>query len=225
MDDYESNDEFIVPVGGTHGHLYERYVDGDPREEHIDRRLRGNNIGARSNMRDRNNNRSDFIGRLPGTYYGKDRTCAKCNVTKPYLEFLNMAVSFDVRGKNGYNTICRSCNNYAIIAYTRHGYQKDEFVTDDEEVWSDDDEEVWSDDDKKVWSDDDEEVRSDDDKKVWSDDDEEVRSDDDVKVEIKMETMDEDDVIIISDDENTVINISDDDDNNDVVIISKKRKY
>jgi len=114
---------------GTHGHRYDSFIDGDLAITHRDGRVLRKHKHARSNVRGPLKTRSYPIGSaLAGSYYAKQRTCVVCGHTKHYTEFLNHAISPELRKYDGLNIRCRGCQQTKYL----HGYKKDDgFIVDD----------------------------------------------------------------------------------------------
>jgi hypothetical protein len=114
---------------GTHGHRYDSFIDGDLAITHRDGRVLRKHKHARSNVRGPLKTRSYPIGSaLAGSYYAKQRTCVVCGHTKHYTEFLNHAISPELRKFDGLNIRCRGCQQTKYL----HGYKKDDgFIVDD----------------------------------------------------------------------------------------------
>ena len=119
-----------MELQGSHGHSYAPIIDGDSAVTHRDRRLRPEHRHARSNVLGPSKQRSHPWRRaLSGNYYAKTRTCVTCGHTKFYREFLNYAISTDLRPYDGLNIQCRSCKKTKY----RHGYRLDDFIVDEDE--------------------------------------------------------------------------------------------
>ena len=115
---------------GSHGHSYDSIIDGDPAATHRDGRVLCKHKHARSNVRGPQGTRSYPIGStLQGSYYAKQRKCVACGQTKNYREFINFAISQELRKYDGLNIRCRDCQKTKYL----HGYKVDEFVVEDVE--------------------------------------------------------------------------------------------
>lgn len=109
------------------GHWHDSIIDGDPAEEHRDRRVRPELLHARSTVRGPAGTRSHpWKEPLPGNFYLKQKKCVKCGCKKSISHFLNYSVADDLRDHDGFNLACRDCqpNKYS------HGYKLDDFIVD-----------------------------------------------------------------------------------------------
>lgn len=133
---------------GSKGHYYKPVIDGDDAADRRDRRVKRQNLHARSNIRSRSGKRTMFPkgGHLEGSSYLEgERECSGCGKVKQLKQFRNHAIEPRLRKGDGYNIHCRSCN---IAKYTREGYKVDGFVIpDDDDGSSDDDDDDGSSDD------------------------------------------------------------------------------
>jgi len=127
----------LQQLQGSHGHTYDSIIDGDPAATHRDGRVLRKHRHARSNVRGPQGTRSYPIGTaLQGSYYAKQRKCVVCGQTKNYREFLNFAISQELRKYDGLNIRCRDCQKTKYL----HGYKVDEFVVEDVDEESDESE-------------------------------------------------------------------------------------
>lgn len=130
---------------GQNGHRHGARVDMPSRafEHHRDGRVRDDHTHARTCVRygpvGSKRHRAHLTEGvfMAGTHYTATKQCTQCGVTKPFVEFENMAVRPEDRKKNGPNIRCRSCQ----VNQYQNGYLMDGFVEEDS---TDSEEETWS---------------------------------------------------------------------------------
>lgn len=124
---------------GRGGHHHGPIVDHDFAINRRDLRTSPYNRHRRSNIRDRNQHRTDIPEGTfqQGTEYDDTRECATCGLWKPRSDFCNLTVAEKNRDLNGLNIHCRACQPEKIV-YS-NGYKVDDFVcssSESEDEWS-----------------------------------------------------------------------------------------
>jgi hypothetical protein len=111
------------------GHTFNAIVDFKHRSQRIDKRLSHNHKGCRTNMRDRQGERSKLVAGevLSGTNYAEQMICVMCLETYPRDLFQNKSVSSTIRHNNGMNIRCRYC----VDNIKTKGYKPNAFIATD----------------------------------------------------------------------------------------------